>query len=65
MHALVHRETCIRCGLCIDLHPELFDLDYKNDQIIVLPEAQKEERREEVKEMAADCPVAAIRVKQM
>jgi len=58
-------DHCIRCGLCIDLHPELFDLDYKNDQIIVLPEAQKEERREEVKEMAADCPVAAIRVKQM
>ena len=56
-------DHCIRCGLCIDLHPELFDYDYDKDEICVLPEAQKTERREEVKEMAKDCAVAAIRVK--
>jgi len=26
MHAMVHRETCIRCGLCPTLCPEVFDL---------------------------------------
>ena len=56
-------EHCIRCGLCIDLHPELFDYDYEKDRICLLSEAQTAERREEVKQMAEDCAVAAIRVK--
>ncbi len=53
---------CIRCGLCIDLHPELFGYDYEKDEIRVLPAGQSEECKEEVKQMAKDCAVAAIRV---
>lgn len=53
-------DYCIRCGLCIDLHPGLFELNFENDCITILEEAQKEERYEEMKEMAADCPVAAM-----
>ena len=56
-------EYCIRCGLCIDLHPELFAYDFEEDVIRVLPEAQKTERLAEVGEMAKDCAVAAILVK--
>lgn len=53
-------EHCIRCGACIDLHPELFRLDWDNDCIRVLDEAEKPERENEVRDMSADCPVAAI-----
>lgn len=56
-------DYCIRCGLCIDLHPELFDYDFEEDVIRVLPPAQEAERQEEVKEMAKDCAVAAILVR--
>ncbi len=55
-------EYCIRCGMCIDLHPQMFAFDYENDCICVLEEAQKPERREEARAMAADCPVAALQV---
>ena len=57
-------DYCIRCGLCIDLHPELFSFDYENDRIQLSQKAQENERLEEIKEMAADCPVAAIIVGQ-
>ena len=56
-------DHCIRCGMCIDLHPEMYEFDYENDCIRVLDEAQKEERREEAMSMVADCPVAAMIVK--
>ena len=53
---------CIRCGACIDLHPELFELDWDNDCIRVLDEVVKPEREAEVRDMIADCPVAAISI---
>ena len=53
-------DYCIRCGLCIDLHPELFEYDFEKDEIILKPAAFKEERLDEMKSMAKDCAVAAI-----
>ena len=55
-------DYCIRCGLCIDLHPELFAYDRDEDVIRVLDRALTPERFEEVKEMAADCAVSAIQI---
>lgn len=56
-------EYCIRCGLCIDLHPELFYFDYENDRILLSQKVQERGSLKEIKDMAADCPVAAIIVK--
>lgn len=53
-------EYCIRCGLCIDLHPRLFMFDYENDCILLTEKADLPDFLGEIKEMAADCPVAAI-----
>lgn len=55
---------CIRCGLCIDLHPDMFKFNYEDDKIDILPEAQNPDKQEVAVGMAADCPVAAIRVKK-
>lgn len=57
-------EYCIRCGLCIDLHPELFAYDYENDVIRTLPAADAPEREAEIKEMIRDCAVAAISLRK-
>lgn len=61
MHALVHRETCIRCGLCPTLCPEVFDLrDGEAAQVIVDP--VPEESRADAQAAADSCPVAAIHI---
>lgn len=51
---------CIRCGLCIDLYPELFAFDELNDCINLDEKAQSPKALPEMKAMAEDCPVAAI-----
>ena len=61
MHALVHRETCIRCGLCPNLCPEVFDLpDGESAQIIADP--VPEDCRSIAQEAADSCPVGAIHI---
>ena len=61
MHALVHRETCIRCGLCPTLCPEVFDLpDSESAQVIADP--VPEECRADAQAAADSCPVAAIHI---
>ena len=61
MHALVHRETCIRCGLCPTLCPEVFDLpDGESAQVIADP--VPEECRADVQTAADSCPVDAIHI---
>jgi ferredoxin len=61
MHALVHRETCIRCGLCPNLCPEVFDLpDGESAQIIADP--VPEDCRAIAQEAADSCPVGAIHI---
>ena len=61
MHALVHRETCIRCGLCPSLCPEVFDLpEGETAQIIADP--VPEDCLVAAKEAADSCPVGAIHI---
>ena len=61
MHAIVHRETCIRCGLCPSLCPEVFDLpDGESAQVIADP--IPEDCRAATQEAADSCPVGAIHI---
>lgn len=55
-------DYCIRCGLCEDLYPEIFKRNYEEHCIDVLYEEFPEELEEKVKQSAADCAVAAIRI---
>lgn len=58
-------DHCIRCGMCVDLCPEYFTFDLAGDRIRVKNDGLLEvEAMGKIKEMAADCAVAAIQVKE-
>jgi ferredoxin len=58
------KEFCIRCGLCEDLYPELFRLNFAEDRVDVLFDDIPEEYREKAKNAAADCAVTCIFIKR-
>lgn len=62
MHAYVHRETCIQCGLCPGVCLEVFSiLPGESAQAITEPVPQ--EHLAAAQEAADSCPVGAIELK--
>ena len=61
MHALVHRETCIRCGLCPSLCPEVFDLP-EGESAQVTADPVPEDCLVAAQGAADSCPVGAISI---
>lgn len=59
MHAFVHRETCIRCGLCPTLCPEVFDLP-EGESAQVIADPVPEDCFVQAQAAADSCPVGAI-----
>ena len=59
MHAFVHRETCIRCGLCPSLCPEVFDLP-EGESAQVIADPVPEDCLVQAQAAADSCPVGAI-----
>ena len=59
MHAMVHRETCIRCGLCPSLCPEVFDLP-EGESAQVIADPVPEDCLVQAQAAADSCPVGAI-----
>lgn len=57
------KDFCIRCGLCEDLYPELFTIDYENDAIKVLYDEIPSDKEEDAKGAIRDCAVTAIAIK--
>lgn len=58
MKVAVDRDTCIGCGLCVDICPEVFEMDEDSIAIVI---AQPDAGNEESAQEAADsCPVNAI-----
>jgi ferredoxin len=57
------KDFCIRCGLCEDLYPELYRLNYEKDMIDVLVDEIPDDLMEKVKASIADCAVTAIFLK--
>jgi len=53
-------DICIRCGICITLYPELYEMDFKEDTVRIkvdnVPETMVEKARQSIK----DCAVTAI-----
>ena len=59
MHAMVHREPCIRCGLCPSLCPEVFDLP-EGESAQVIADPVPEDCLVQAQSAADSCPVGAI-----
>ena len=63
MKVRVDQESCTGCGLCLDLCPDMFEL---NDE--ALAEAKQEDVPEnledDVREAADECPVEAIVIEE-
>lgn len=63
MKAIVDRDTCIGCGLCPQICPQVFEMDDQNLAFVkedpVPPDAQDEARQ-----AAESCPVDAIAIEE-
>ena len=53
-------DFCVRCGICIDICPELYEMDYKEDEIHVKVDEVPEALMEKAKETIRDCAIGAI-----
>jgi ferredoxin len=54
-------ERCICSGNCVDLAPDLFDMD-EDGIVVALADSVDESRRAELERAAQVCPVQAILV---
>ena len=61
MKAHVNPDTCIGCGLCVDISPEVFEMDDEG-LARVIDGADVDGSAGDVKEAAEQCPVDAIEV---
>jgi ferredoxin len=61
MKALVDKATCISCGLCPEVCPEVFDMDDDGKAVATESDVPKTSENS-AKEAAEGCPVSAITV---
>ncbi len=63
MRAIVDVETCTGCGLCVDVCPEVFEL---NEESIakVIADPVPPEAEDTCRDAAESCPVDAISIEE-
>ena len=57
-------DYCIRCGLCVDLYPDIYHRNYEKHDIDTAFSEVPEESIERVKQSIQDCAVGAIRLEK-
>lgn len=62
MKATVDKDTCIGCGLCQQICPEVFRME--DDKAVVYVDIVPKDAVDKAKEAANQCPVAAITVEE-
>ena len=60
MKAIVDAEKCIGCGLCAQVAPDIYEM--QDDKAVSKMDDIAEDKAEEAKNGADQCPVAAIEV---
>ena len=60
MKAIVDQEACIGCGLCAQVAPDVYEM--QGDKAVTLLDEIGEEKAEDAKSGAEQCPVNAITV---
>jgi ferredoxin len=64
VRASIKTDTCIGCGLCVDLCPGVFVLDDETNVAKTKIERVPAELKEKCREAATNCPVEAIVVEE-
>ena len=62
MKAIVDKDICTGCGLCVNTSPEVFELE--GDVAIVKVDAIPEDAVDSAKEAEQNCPVEAIKIEE-
>ncbi len=62
MKAFVEAETCTGCAACVDICPEVFEME--DDLAVVKGDAVPPEAEEACREAVEGCPVEAISIKE-
>lgn len=60
MKAIVDQETCIGCGVCAQVAPEIYEM--QGDKAVSIADEISEDKLDSAKEGADQCPVDAINV---
>ena len=60
MKAIVDKDTCVGCGLCANMCPDVFQME--DDKAVVIVGSIPEDLAESAKEAASSCPVEAIKI---
>ncbi|WP_426348130.1 ferredoxin [Alloiococcus sp. CFN-8] len=61
MKAIVDKDTCISCGLCPSICPDVFEFDDDGKATAIVDEVPSE-MEDTAQEAADSCPVSAISV---
>ena len=62
MKAKVDDTLCSGCGVCIDICPEVFDMNDDGDLVIVTVETVPVDAEDNCRDAADQCPCEAIEV---
>jgi ferredoxin len=57
-------DYCIRCGICITLYPELYEMNYAEDVVCIKLGEIPEDLSGKAKQSIRDCAVTAIRLRK-
>ena len=60
----VDEETCIGCGACVAIAPDIFELDTSTMKSKVKKQPETDEEVELVKQAAEACPTGSIKVEE-
>lgn len=62
MKAYVDKDTCIGCGLCPSICPDVFSMNDDDGKAEAITDEIPSELNDDAEEAAASCPVEAITV---